>query len=538
MTFLERHRMHGTWLRLLLLAAYLCAGSGYAAAQAAQPVLLEVKRFVVEGDNPLSEQETDAILTPHLGIHRSIETIEAAARALEKVIRDRGFAFHRVIVPAQRPERGELKLQVLSFRLDDINVTGNQHFSRENILRSIPALEPGRTPNVRELGRQIGLANEHPSKRITINIKEGKKRDHLDADVRVVDVPSSQTFLALTGHTRDTSNAVNQNTGYTRFTIGHQESNLFDRDHVLTLAYTTSPEYVSRVTQLGAFYWMPFYGYNMTLNAYWTKSDVDSGTIGTTGGSFDVSGRGEFYGVRGTYALPKFENITHTVSLALDNRYFESTVGFAGTPLPTTAVGSLPVSLRYTGRNDQLWGGVGGYVEYVINTGGGRSNSAADYSTARAGADRRWDAWRWGLDVNYPLPEKWMLVGRYRAQYADEPLIPGEQFGIGGAASVRGLRERETAGDRGYTLNFEAHAPAVGPGLRPFVFYDHGSRTHVTQIPGFPTRDNASSVGAGFRWSWQRRLEVSLTYAHVLNGTSGESKNGHDKFLFSAFYRF
>jgi hemolysin activation/secretion protein len=535
MIFLRQKRIWG--IPTIVLIACLC-GSGYAAAQTAQPVLLEVKRFVVEGDNPLSAQETDAILAPHLGAHRSIETIEAAARALEKEIRDRGFAFHRVIVPAQRPERGDLRLQVLSFRLDDIHVTGNQHFSSENILRSIPALESGRTPNVMELGRQVGLANEHPSKRIAINIKEGKKRDHLDADVRVVDVPSSQTFLALTGHTRDTNNAVNQNTGYTRLTIGYQESNLFDRDHVLTLAYTTSPEYVNRVTQLGAFYWMPFYGYNTSLNAYWTKSDVDTGTIGTTGGSFDVSGRGEFYGVRVTYTLPRFGNVNHTASLSLDSRYFESTVGFTGTPLPTTAVGSLPVSLRYAGRNDQLWGGVGGYVEYVVNTSGGRSNSAADYSTARAGAERHWDAWRWGLDANYPLPKKWALVGRYRAQYADEPLIPGEQFGIGGAASVRGLRERETAGDRGYTLNFEARAPAVGPGLQPFVFYDYGSRTHVTQISGFPLRDSASSLGAGLRWSWQRQLEVAVTYAHVLNGTFGESSNGHDKLLFSAFYRF
>jgi DNA-binding beta-propeller fold protein YncE len=45
-------------------------------------VLLEVTRYAIEGPNPLSEQETQAILAPHLGTHRSLNTIEAAAVAL------------------------------------------------------------------------------------------------------------------------------------------------------------------------------------------------------------------------------------------------------------------------------------------------------------------------------------------------------------------------------------------------------------------------------------------------------------------------
>jgi hypothetical protein len=92
-----------------------------------------------------------------------------------------------------------------------------------------------------------------------------------------------QPFVSLTGHTRDFDNTINQNTGYSRLTLGFQHANLFDRDHVLTLAYTTSPEYISSVTQFGAFYWLPFYGYNTSLNAYWTKSDINTGTVGLGG---------------------------------------------------------------------------------------------------------------------------------------------------------------------------------------------------------------------------------------------------------------
>jgi hemolysin activation/secretion protein len=220
--------------------------------------LLEVKRFVVVGDNPLSAGETQAVLAPHLGRHTSLSTLEAAAKALETAIRNEGNAFHRVIVPAQRPEGGELKLQILKFVLSEVAVSGNRNFTKENILRSIPSLKPGQAPDVNELGQELSLANQHPSKRLAVRIKESQKRDHLDAEVQVRDVPSSQTFLGLAAHTRDFDNSINRNTGYSRLTIGHQESNLFDRDHALTLVYTTSPEYISRVSQLGAFYCIPF----------------------------------------------------------------------------------------------------------------------------------------------------------------------------------------------------------------------------------------------------------------------------------------
>ena len=84
--------------------------------------LLTIKRFIVEGDNPLSESETQSLLEKHLGPHNDLTSIEAAASTLEKAIRDRGQVFHRVIVPAQRPESGELRLRVLKFTLANATV--------------------------------------------------------------------------------------------------------------------------------------------------------------------------------------------------------------------------------------------------------------------------------------------------------------------------------------------------------------------------------------------------------------------------------
>ena len=531
------HNIFAASRRMVLFASCLFVSAVFPAAYAAEEPLLEIRRFVIEGANPLSESETQAILQRHLGVHSSLATVEAAATSLQEAIRGRGYSFHRVIVPPQQPTAGELRLRILPFAVDQIAVTGNQYFSADNIRRSVPGLKPGQAPNIGLLAQQVSLANEHASKRITLQLKEGTKPDTVDADIRVADAPPSQFFVGLIGGTRDFDNTVNRNTGYTRLTLGYQHSNLFDRDHTITLAYTTSPEYIDRVKQFGVFYTIPFYGYNTMLTGYYTYSDINSGSIGLGSQSFDVSGTGEFYGLKATYALPRFGNLVHNISLAIDERYFESNVSFAGAPLPASTVASRPLSFRYSARLEREQAAYAGYAEYVFNLSGGRSNDDASYMAARPGAERKWEAYRFGLDATHSIAGNWSGIARLRGQWAHEPLIPGEQIGIAGMTAVRGFREREVTGDKGYFVNLEVNGPPIWGNLTPLAFYDFGERTHVEPIVGQSPNEHISSAGAGFRWKW-RRADVSVTWAHVLNGVAGGTPRDFDKLLFSLFYRF
>lgn len=518
------------------------------AAEEQGPVLLEVQRFIIEGANPLSQEQTNAVLKPYLGPHRSLDTLEAAAGALQEAIRAKGYSFHRVIVPAQQPAAGDLILRILPFTLGQTTVVGNKNFNSANILRSLPGLKPGVAPNLTDLSQQITLANEHPSKRLTLQIKEGAKPDTVDADIRVLDVPPSQFFVGLIAGSRDVDNTVNSNTGYSRVTLGYQHSNLFDLDHQLTLAYTTSPDHLNNVQQYGAFYTAPIYPLHTIVSGYYTKSNINSGVVGIGSQSFGVSGSGEFYGIKGTYALPKIADWSQNVSVGIDQRYFESNVAFAGTPLPAATVGSRPVSLGYSIHSERAAATLAAHIEYVFNTGGGRSNNAVAYLAARGGATRDWEAWRLSVDATYPLPASWTLKARLRAQYSSDALIPGEQLGIAGLTGVRGFREREVTGDQAYFINIEAHGPAFMWDVVPIVFYDQGARRQVTPIAGvapvpapFTTNEFISSAGVGLRWQWQR-LEASVLWAYVLNGASGPTNtatmSGQNKGYLSLFYRF
>ena len=198
-------------------------------------------------------------------------------------------------------------------------------------------------------------------------------------------------------------------------------------------------------------------------------------------------------------------------------------------------------------RWDQPWGGIGAHAEQVTNLPGGSWNNDLSYGAVRTNANRRWTAFRYGLDASYLLGT-WTATARLRGQHTGSLLIPGEQFGLGGVTSVRGLREREMTGDTGYTMTLELNGPpmAMAGGVRPVVFLDHG---HVKlldnsgRVGTTVNQDTATSVGVGARWNHERRVDLSLDLAYVLNGiaSSGSipgTKAGDTKLMLNALIRF
>jgi hemolysin activation/secretion protein len=498
-----------------------------AATVAAEP-RLDVARYRVEGDTLLSEVELTMLLAPFVGEKRSLKEIEQAARTLEMNLHRRGYVFHRVFIPAQKPTQGEVVFQVIRFNLANINVVGNEHFSAGNIRRSLPALQEGAAPDMANLGRDLSAANANPAKQAAVAFREGKKPETVDAEVRVKDAEPLNFFA---GYTANRAVDPLQGSGNLyRATLGVQHSNLFDLDHVVTLSYTTDPRDLGKATLLGAYYQAPIYGTGLNLSGYYTYSDVSSGRIQQGAGFFDVSGKGEFFGLRLTQALPRVGTAQQTVSVAIDERYFENSTTFSGTQIQPN-VGSRPLSFKYIVRQDEAWGGYGANVEYAINLGGGASNNGANYRLN--GADFAWDAWRYGADLSI-ANWGWNFAGRLRGQWSDNALISGEQLGLGGANSVRGFADREVSGDYGYYWNIEAKGPAVlMPQLRPIFFIDGGD-AHSRALHH---AESLLSVGGGLRWSAQQ-FETSMDLARVLDGNSANPEDIRIRLHFSLFYKF
>lgn len=502
------HSLRAICLAVLLLGqAPLSQAQANATAAPAAPAL-DIQRYLVEGDNPLSEDESRAVLAPFVGPNRKLSDIEAAATTLERAMRDRGFAFHRMFVPVQKPVDGVIRLQVIGIKLGKVEVLGNERFTTDNIRRSLTNLKEGQTPEVRTLGRDVTASNTNPAKQLSVTFRESAEPGQVDALVRVKDSPTLVFFAGLTGNQGLSDHAPAQNTY--RLTGGVQHANLFDRDHVATVSYTTDPGNPNNVSLYGLFYQVPFYGTGITLSAYYTKSDINSGQVQQGAGVFDVSGSGQFMGVRVARALQRIDALQQTIGLSLDSRLFENKTTFNGA-LIQPDVGSRVATLQYSFRDEPSWGEIAGGLEYAFNMGGGPSNRAADH--AANGGVKSWNAWRFHLEASAEA-SGWLISGRLRGQVASKSLVPGEQLGLGGVNSVRGFADRVVAGDFGHHLTVEALGPSIGDlPLRPVLFVDRG-QVHVRSTGA---GEVLASAGVGLRFA-QKNLQVALDAAQVLDG--------------------
>ena len=495
-------------------------------ASATQEPRIDIARYVIDGETDLSATELQGVLAPFSGQQRSLTDIEQAARTLEKYLHEQGYVFLRVYVPAQKPSQGQVTLRIIRFSLANVSVVGNEHFSAENVRRSLPGLQEGVSPEMKLIGRDLSAANANPSKQAAITFREGSKPETVDAEIRLRDVSPLKVFGGYTAN--KVVEPRNEGAGSYRLAVGVQHSNLFDRDHVATLSYTTDPGHVSSVTLLGAYYQMPVYGRGLTLSAYYTYSDVDSGRVQQGGGFFDLSGKGRFYGIRLTQVLSRIGNTQQTLAIALDERYFENSSTFAGVKIQPD-VASRPLSLKYAVQQDGPWGSATGSIEYATNLRGGAANNRRDYQLN--GGDHAWDAWRYEADVSLNRGQ-WNFDGRFRGQWSNDQLIAGEQFGIGGPFSVRGFADRELVGDYGYSWRIEAKAPEVLLAqLRPVMFVD-GGEAHSRAIR---STERVMSAGVGLRWL-SDHVEAALDLARVLDRNRLNPDNPRTRLNFVLFF--
>ena len=127
-----------------------------------------IKHFTLEGNTLLDPLQVQKMLAPYTGPQRDFGDIQQAMEVLEKGYRDLGYTMVTVILPEQELARGEVRIQAIEPRITAINIDGNNHFSRENILQSLPTLKTGATPLVNAISENLRAANENPARKMSL----------------------------------------------------------------------------------------------------------------------------------------------------------------------------------------------------------------------------------------------------------------------------------------------------------------------------------------------------------------------------------
>ncbi len=485
-----------------------------------------IRQFVLEGNTLLDPTEVTKLLSPYTGPQRDFGDIQQAMEILEKAYRDRGYTMVTAILPEQELSLGAVRLQILEPRIAEIFIDGNNHFDRENILASLPTLKTGLTPRINAISENLRAANENPARKITLQFKAQENPELLNAELNVADQKPWKTNFSA-------DNTGSDATGRYRTGVGFQQFNLFNRDHVAALQYTTSPDHINKVSIFSGSYRLPFYSLGDTLDIFGAYSNVDSGTSQVSGTGIKVSGKGIVSGFRYNMNLPRSGDYEQKLTGGIDYRLYDNSAVALGQQLAKDVV-AHPLTLTYGGvwTTEPLV--VDGSLGVLYNSPWGGRGKSADFTAARSGAAADYLILRYGLNFMVRPGADWMMRIVTSGQYTPDRLIPGEQFGYGGSAVLRGYEEREESWDGGFSGSVEVYSPDIAglvklpaSQLRLLAFFDGGTGYNLRPQPGDLSSNTLTSCGAGFRFGLGETFSFTLDWGYALDNSTQTKRGGN-----------
>ncbi|TSA16814.1 MAG: ShlB/FhaC/HecB family hemolysin secretion/activation protein [Betaproteobacteria bacterium] len=518
----------------------------------AQDERFDIVRFQVEGNTLLPEAEVQRIIAPLVGPKRVYGDIQKALEALEGAYRKAGFSTVQVFVPEQELTTGVVRLDVTEGVLGKVLVEGNRYFDTANVRAGLPALREGKAPNLRELSENIQLSNENPAKQVEVTLGVSEEEGKVDAKVAVTEENPQRAFMTLDG----TGTAA---TGRSRMGVAYQNANLFKLDHTLTLAYTGSPDVPAgvKVDIFSIGYRVPLYRSGDSLDFIYGKSSVNTPSSSPTlGGALGIVGKGDVFGARWNHYFPRQGEYSSKLIYGIDYKYINARCS-TGLPPSVTPVGidpptpliascvpytTRPLSITYTGQKQSP----GRSIEYTIGMaynvalGSRYTNTAAAagsedrYSYLTSGNRPTSDDFtvlRLGGSYLKAMTSDWQVRIAASGQYAGNPLVAAEQFGLAGSTAVRGFTERAAASDSGYLANAEIYSPELAKmsgitgNLRALAFYDF-ARGFNNNIAGSttPRAIGIASVGAGLRYTRGKDFSLRFDLAQVIDAGPPNTK--------------
>lgn len=512
----------------LIAASALAAGAAAAAEPAATPtsdaaaLRFDIARYEVSGNTLLSAAEIEAAVRPYTGSGRNFGDVQQALEALEALYRARGYQVVTVQLPEQELNGGVVRLNVVQSRIGRILVTGNKVVDDANVRASMPTLRAGQTPDLNAVSANLRMANENPARKISLKLQNGEAEDEVDARLEVSDQKPWKAMLNL-------DNSGNEQTGKTQASVVLQHANLWGRDHVGSFQYTTTAEEPSKVSVYGLGYHIPLYLLGDSVDLFASYSDVDSGSV--TAGLFNlaVSGRGSVLGARYNHTLARHGELDARLVYGLDIKAYKNSVLFSGENFGND-VTVHPLSVGYTASRPLGGGEASVALALVRNLPGGSRGKSDDFARARSGAKAGYTLLRVSGAFARPLGGDWQGRMQFSGQFSGDALVPGEQFGAGGGASVRGLDERAISSDSGAFVNGELYTPNFcGSGqwqCRAVGFVDAARGTRNKALPGEIDSIHVASAGAGLRVNFGNSMNLQLDYGHVVrDGGLGGDRN-------------
>jgi len=459
------------------------------------------------------------------------DSVMPAVTNLLAAVRESGYYIAGLGAALEAPsEAGVLTVHVDPGRVGEVRVTFNgrtnelgeavsdgRWYSGRQIRRRFGNSTQGKPFDYNALYESLSEANENQDLKLDTDVKIRQETDDDGMVARVADLTLDvQERMPIHGGL-EVGNDGSHQSGHWWIGGNLRHQNLTKNDDVLSVEASLALEDASLWSLAGS-YMLPHYysgGGMFGVFGGYSKLDINNLVPG-----IGVSGVGKYFGARISQRMLESRDYRVEAAFGQTYRWSSETLDFDGKAVNTRTSRVAPYFVQLNWQQKKLDAADGrsfAMIEASHNFAGWMGTSES-LETQRVGAEKDYTVFRAQAARLQGLgrPEKavdsrWTVFARAVGQVCTGPLISAEQYGLGGAATVRGYDEREALGDNAAFGSVELRTPILGlvkrDRLQFVTFVDGGCVNLRNRQPGEAGNDTLISLGAGLRYAiWEHAM--------------------------------
>lgn len=486
------------------------------------PETIVVERFEVTGSTVFSREELAEVTKPYTGRPISLAELFKARSAVTQLYIDRGYITSGAFIPPQKLQGGMVEIRVVEGELEAIKVNGTRRL-RSSYIRRRLEIATGKPLNRTRLLEALQLLQLNPLiNTLSAELSAGSRPGQSLLEVRVNEAKTFDASVIF-------DNGRSPSVGTDRRQIQLSEANLLGFGDRITASYTNTDG--SNALDLG--YSIPINPRNGTVSFNYGSSS--STVIEEPFDVLDIESDSRYYELSVRQPLLQTPSEEFAIGLTASRRESEATLLNGELPFPAvgsdnegrTRVTALRFFQEWTKRSSREVIAARSQFSFGLD--------ALNSTINEIGPDSRFFSWRGqGQWVRLLAPDTLLLI-RTDLQLADRPLVPFEQFALGGQETLRGVRQDALLSDNGFFASAEVRVPILRlqrPNtllqLAPFV--DFGT---IWNTSG-PTPDprTVTSVGLGLRLQVGNTITARLDYGIPLVSIESDEKSLQEKGIY------
>ncbi|MEO0834433.1 MAG: ShlB/FhaC/HecB family hemolysin secretion/activation protein [Cyanobacteria bacterium J06642_3] len=468
------------------------------------PDTIEIHNFEVIGNQVIPESEIGSLLQPYLFRPISFAELLSVQQTITDLFVERGYFTSGAYIPPQTVENHTVKIEIIEGSIEDIKIYGLKDLHPKYIRSRIEnATKP--PVNQEQLLSALQLLQLDPLiEKITAELSQGVNPGESYLELEVEEADNFFTELTLNNYRTPSVGSFSRQ-------LNISDQNLLGFGDRLDISYintdgSNSLENLSYALPLGVNNHQLRVGYSISNSTIITEpfQDLDLGSFNRY---LELS-----------YRHQVWQTPTQGIALGLVWSHQNTQLSLMNQGFPTLARGSdfAGVTKISALRFFQEYSDRGSSHVFAISSQFSIGLDAFDATSNPDGIpDSSFLIWRGQLQYLQKLSSNTNLLLRSDLQLSDRELVSLEQFGAGGALSVRGYAQDISLGDNGFIFSAElvnflwqTSEKKSTLELNPFLDF-----SRVWNSDRLALDDNTLlSLGLGLQFSLENRLTARLDW--------------------------